>query len=252
MILSNLPHKAGLRSNSGGGHLQIGGLTPLTSTDFPGCLAAVVFCQGCPWRCGYCHNPHLIPRHHSQGETQLAWPGVMSFLRRRQGLLDAVVFSGGEPTLQDNLKSAIGEVRELGFKVGLHTGGTYPARLGELLPLLTWVGMDIKAAFADYDQVTGTPESSDKARTSAKLLLASGVPYEFRTTVHPLFHTRDSLLRLAEELRDLGARHYVLQEFRAQGCADETVNAYPAQMLLDDALCSRIGGMFETFSIRRA
>lgn len=176
----------------------------------------------------------------------------MRFLRRRQGLLDAIVFSGGEPTLQDSLKSAIGEVRDLGFKVGLHTGGTYPIRLGELLPLLSWVGMDIKAAFADYDRVTGAPESGEKARASAKLLLASGVPYEFRTTVHPLFHTRDSLLRLAEELRELGARHYVLQEFRAQGCADETVSTYPAQILLDDALCSHIGAMFETFSVRHA
>lgn len=229
--------------------MQIGGLTPLTSTDYPGALAAVVFCQGCPWRCGYCHNPHLIPRH---GESRLEWPEVTSFLRRRQGLLDAVVFSGGEPTLQDGLKEAIAEVRELGFKVGLHTGGTYPSRLGELLPLLSWVGMDIKAAFADYDKVTGTPESGKKAQESARLLLASGVPYEFRTTVHPLYHTPDSLLRLAKELSELGARHYVLQEFRPLGCADETVIAHPALELLDKALCRRVGSMFETFSVRHA
>lgn len=230
-------------------NLQIGGLTPLTSTDFPGCLAAVVFCQGCPWRCGYCHNPHLIPRH---GGNQLEWPAVMRFLRRRRGLLDAVVFSGGEPTLQDGLEQAITEVRELGFKVGLHTGGTYPSRLGELLPLLSWVGMDIKSAFAGYDKVTGTPASGEKARGSARLLLASGVPYEFRTTVHPLYHTRDSLLQLAEELQQLGAKHYLLQEFRPQGCADETVSLHSAQELLDDAVCSRIGAMFERFSVRRA
>jgi len=230
-------------------NLQIGGLTPLTSTDFPGCLAAVVFCQGCPWRCGYCHNPHLIPRH---GENRLEWSAVMSFLRRRQRLLDAVVFSGGEPTLQDGLEQAITEVRELGFKAGLHTGGTYPSRLGELLPLLSWVGMDIKAAFTDYDKVTGAPASGERARESARLLLASGVPYEFRTTVHPLYHTPDSLLQLAEELQQLGAKHYLLQEFRPQGCADETVNIYSARELLDDSLCSRIGAMFESFSVRRA
>jgi pyruvate formate lyase activating enzyme len=230
-------------------NIRIGGITPLTSTDFPGCLAAVVFCQGCPWRCGYCHNPHLIPRH---GENQLEWPDIMSFLRRRAGLLDAVVFSGGEPTLQDGLKQAIAEVRELGFKIGLHTGGTYPARLAGLLPLLSWVGMDIKANFTDYDKVTGNPASGGKARESAMLLLASGVPYEFRTTVHPLYHTPDSLLQLAEELRQLGAKHYLLQEFRSQGCADETVNIYSAGELLDDELCSRIGAMFESFSVRRA
>ncbi|MDD5329613.1 MAG: anaerobic ribonucleoside-triphosphate reductase activating protein [Sulfuricella sp.] len=228
--------------------LQVGGLTPLTSTDYPGCLAAVVFCQGCPWRCGYCHNPHLIPRN---AESALDWPGVMDFLRRRQGLLDAVVFSGGEPTLQDDLPAAIEEARNLGFKIGLHTGGTYPARLGAVLPLLSWVGMDIKAAFDDYDRVTGTPASGEKARESARLLLDSGVAHEFRTTVHPLFHTQESLLRLAEELRKMGARHYVLQEFRPQGCADEAVASYPARELVDEALCERIGGMFESFSVRR-
>jgi pyruvate formate lyase activating enzyme len=229
--------------------MQIGGLTKLTSTDYPGCLAAVVFCQGCPWRCGYCHNPHLIPRH---GEQSLEWSAVMSFLRRRQGLLDAVVFSGGEPTLQNGIQSAISEVRDLGFKIGLHTGGTYPSRLKELLPSLDWVGMDIKASLADYAKVTNAPESGDKAWESAGLLLESGIPHEFRTTVHPLYHTPDSMLRLAEELRGLGARHYVLQEFRPQGCADAAVSTYSAQELLNDALCSRIGAMFETFSVRYA
>lgn len=228
--------------------MQIGGLTPLTSTDYPGCLAAVIFCQGCPWRCGYCHNPHLIPRDNGQ----LDWSAVMDFLRRRQGLLDAVVFSGGEPTLQDNLQSAISEVRDLGFKIGLHTGGTYPSRLKELLPMLDWVGMDIKATLDDYVRVTATPGSGMKAWESAEMLLESDIPHEFRTTVHPLYHTPDSLLRLAKELSTLGARHYVLQEFRPQGCADEAVSTYSAQELLDDALCSRIGEMFETFSVRRA
>lgn len=229
-------------------NLQIGGLTPLTSTDYPGCLAAVVFCQGCPWRCGYCHNPHLIPRDSSQ----LDWASVMNFLHRRQGLLDAVVFSGGEPTLQNNIQSAISKVRDLGFKIGLHTGGTYPSRLKELLPILDWVGMDIKASFTDYVKVTSTPESADKAWESARILLKSGVPHEFRTTVHPLYHTPDSLLQLAEELLALGAKHYVLQEFRPQGCADEAVSTYSTQELLNEALCSRIGTMFETFSVRRA
>ncbi len=228
--------------------LQIGGLTPLTSTDYPGYLAAVIFCQGCPWRCGYCHNPHLIPRD----SGQLGWSAVMDFLRRRQGLLDAVVFSGGEPTLQDNLQSAISEARDLGFKIGLHTGGTYPSRLKELLPALDWVGMDIKATPDDYAKVTATPGSGEKAWESARLLLESGIPYEFRTTVHPLFHTTDSLLRLAKELSTLGARHYVLQEFRSQGCADEAISTYSSQELLDDALCSRIGAMFETFAVRHA
>jgi len=229
--------------------LQIGGLTPLTSTDYPGCLAAVVFCQGCSWRCGYCHNPHLIPRD-SAGKME--WSAVMDFLRRRRGLLDAVVFSGGEPTLQDGLSRAIVEVRRLGFRIGLHTGGTYPARLRQNLTLLDWVGMDIKTDFADYARVTGTPRSGDKALESARMLLASGIEHEFRTTAHPLYHTPEGLLRLAGSLRKLGVRNYVLQEFRQQGCANQLLNTYPARELLDPALCERIGAMFEIFSVRRA
>jgi pyruvate formate lyase activating enzyme len=177
----------------------------------------------------------------------------MGFLHRRQGLLDAVVFSGGEPTLQDGLKQAMTEVRGLGFKVGLHTGGAYPARLSELLPLSSWVGLDIKSAFTEYDRVTGTPTSGEKTRKSAMMLLASGVPYEFRTTVHPLYHTPALLLKLAEELQQLGVRHYVLQEFRPQGCIDEAVSTtYSDQELLNDALCNHIGAKFEKFSVRRA
>ena len=230
--------------------LQIGGLIQLTSNDYPGCLAAVVFCQGCPWRCGYCHNPHLISR---QAERSLSWTSVMNFLRHRRGLLDAVVFSGGEPTLQDELRQAMTAARELGFKVGLHTSGAYPSRLAELLPLSSWVGMDIKSSFADYDKVTGVPFSGEKARASARMLLASGVPYEFRTTVHPLYHTASSLLSLAKSLQQLGVKHYVLQEFRAQGCENLALNtAYPDQDLLNDALCRRMGSMFDSYSVRRA
>ena len=178
---------------------------------------------------------------------------MTNFLHRRQGLLDAVVFSGGEPTLQDGLKQAMAEVRELGFKVGLHTSGAYPSHFNELLPLASWVGLDIKSTFADYDKVTGIPGSGERARESALMLLASGVSYEFRTTVHPLYHTTVSLLKLAEELQQLGVKHYLLQEFRPQGCADATVSTtYSGQELLSDALVNNIGTMFDSFSVRRA
>ena len=144
------------------------------------------------------------------------------------------------------------EVREQGFKVGLHTAGIYPARFSELLPLTSWVGMDIKTVFADYDKVTGTPSSGEKVRESALMLLASDVSYEFRTTVHPLYHTSTSLLKLAEELQQLGITHYVLQEFRPQGCADEAINtSYSDQELLNDALCNQIGAMFDHLTGRR-
>ena len=126
--------------------LLIGGLLPFTTIDYPGCLAAVLFCQGCPWRCRYCHNRHLLPQ---KGGSALPWQDVLALLERRQGLLDALVFSGGEATLQAALPEAMRRVRAMGFKVGLHTAGPYPERLRECLPLLDWVGMDLKAPFAD-------------------------------------------------------------------------------------------------------
>jgi pyruvate formate lyase activating enzyme len=159
--------------------LQVGGLTPLTTIDFPGELAAVVYCQGCPWRCPYCHNRHLIPR---RGAESLPWSAVLGFLETRRGLLDGVVFSGGEPTLQSGLGAAMEAVRDLGFKVGLHTAGPYPDRLGRVLHLVDWVGLDIKALPEDYPEVTGAPGSGKRAWESLRLLLDSGVAHEVRTT----------------------------------------------------------------------
>lgn len=226
--------------------LQVGGLTPLTTTDYPGQLAAVVFCQGCPWQCGYCHNPHLIPR----SDDTKGWLEVVSFLGRRQGLLDAVVFSGGEPTLQSGLLDACLAVREMGFKVGLHTAGTYPERLGAVLPLLDWVGMDIKAPFDDYERTTGVPGSGERARESLLALLAGGVAYEVRTTVHSGLLNADQLLALAKDLAALGVKHYVLQEFRARGCADAALCAGSSP--LDKELDAAIRPLFERFDIRRS
>ena len=162
--------------------LSVGGLTPFTTIDYPGHLAAVVFCQGCPWRCGYCHNRHMLD---AGVPGAIPWEEVLSFLERRRGLLDAVVFSGGEPTLQPGLKQAVLAVREKGFLVGLHTAGAFPEALWMLLPHLDWVGMDLKAPFPDYERITGVPGSGEAAAQSAALLRENGVAHRFRTTVDP-------------------------------------------------------------------
>lgn len=230
-------------------NIRIGGFTPLTTTDYPGQLAAVVFCQGCSWNCRYCHNPHLIP---AEGPSQTTWPEILAFLAKRQGLLDAVVFSGGEPTLQGELESAIRNVRELGFKVGLHTAGMYPKRLEQILPLVDWVGMDIKAPFEDYENITKVPDSGNKAKSSAQILINSGITHEFRTTWHPLLLGYHDLLKLAHELASLGANHYVLQDFRAQGCKDKELNENPVNNTADHPITELLAPYFETFSIRTA
>lgn len=198
-----------------GAVLRIGGVTPLSATDYPGYLSAVVFCQGCPWRCEYCHNPHL---QCARGSTRVRWESVREFLLTRTGLLDAVVFSGGEPTVQPGLGAAMRAVKAMGFKVGVHTAGIHPRRLAAVLPLADWVGMDVKAPFARYDAITGVAGSGERALASARAIVASGVAHEFRTTVHRLLLTPDDLAAVAAEVAALGARRYVLQDFRADGC----------------------------------
>ena len=227
--------------------LRVGGLTPLSASDWPGMLAAVVFCQGCPWRCGYCHNPGLIP---ARGESEIPWDDVLAFMHRRQGLLDGVVFSGGEPTAQADLLEAMREVRALGFKIGLHTGGAYPQHLAALLPLVDWVGFDVKAPFADYPRVTGAAGSGERALISLQQVLASGVDHELRTTVHPALLTDTELVSLGRDLAARGAKHYVIQGFRSQGCGNEALCQNTARDRPLRDLGEELAGLFEAFSVR--
>ena len=197
--------------------LQVGGVTPLTTIDFPGELAAVVFCQGCPWRCRYCQNVHLLPRSF---RSEIRWREVIGLLRRRVGLLDAVVFSGGEPTLQSGLPDAVSEVRAMGFKIGLHTAGCYPERLDELLPAIDWVGLDIKALPEDYPDLTGVPGSGERALESLDYLVESGICHEVRVTVHDALLPPDKLQHLVGLLADHGAGKVMLQRCRTQHVLD--------------------------------
>lgn len=229
--------------------LKAGGVTPFSATDYPGKLAAVVFVQGCPWRCGYCHNPHLQPR---TGSSPVSWSAVLDLLKRRVGLIDAVVFSGGEPTMDPGLLDAIRAVRSLGFGVGLHSAGMYPRRLAEVLALVDWVGLDVKSSWPGYDAITGIFDSARQARASAQLVLASGIAHEFRTTVHPALHTEADILALAKTLQAMGVRHYVLQAFRATGCGDARLNAGSALAYPGAELLAQVAALFDSFTLRQA
>lgn len=192
--------------------LSVGGLVPLTSIDFPGHLAAVIFCQGCPWHCSYCHNPHLL---YTDVPSTLEWAEVMRFLRERVGFLDGVVFSGGEPLLQPRLPEAIQAVKALGFKIALHTAGIMPARLAKVLPYVDWVGLDIKAPFHAYKKVTGLAGSGFKAEESLDLLLnAHHVDYEIRTTLDSSLLSKEDVAMLAASLAKRGVNRHVLQACR--------------------------------------
>ena len=209
-----MPPEASSAARRGADALRIGGLTRLTGIDFPGRLAAVVFLQGCPWRCVYCHNPALLD---AAVPGALSWPAVRAFLQQRRGLLDGEIFSGGEPTLQAALVPALAEARAMGHATGLHTGGMYPQRLAQALAHLDWVGLDVKAPRHLHDTVTGARGGAGRAARSLRLLLDSGVALECRTTWHAGLFDVDELLELARALAARGVRHWALQECRAPG-----------------------------------
>lgn len=203
--------------------LRIAGLSRFSTVDWPGRLVATVFLHGCPWDCRYCHNPDLIdPR----GRGSMPWEAVAAFLGERRGLLDGVVFSGGEPTMQRALPDAVARTRELGFDVGLHTGGAYPRVLDAVLPALSWIGLDVKAGADDYARVTGRGPSGRAALRSLDLVLAAQreraasrhpLDVEVRTTVHPDLIDDTRLGDLGELLADRGVRRWAIQRFRATG-----------------------------------
>jgi pyruvate formate lyase activating enzyme len=189
--------------------IPVAGMVPLTMVDFPGRLALVIFTQGCPWRCSYCHNAGMRAIGVA---TDGSWHQVCDQLDRRRGFLEAVVFSGGEPTLHPGLESALGTVREKGFLTGLHTAGIFPERLRRLLPLLDWVGLDIKAPFDErYARLTGDRQSAGKVSASLDLLLTSEIPFQLRTTVTPGPQGEQLFAAVRRELRQRGAPDPVKQ-----------------------------------------
>ncbi|MNF69357.1 anaerobic ribonucleoside-triphosphate reductase activating protein [Pseudomonas sp. Irchel s3a18] len=206
--------------------LRVGGMVPLTTLDYPGMLACVLFCQGCAWRCRYCHNPQLIP---PRGSEEVDWCRVLAFLQRREDLLDAVVFSGGEPTLQDSLLAAMDEVRAMGFRIGLHSAGIKPDAFARAVAGADWVGFDVKALAEDCQAITGVRGSGVANWQSLEHLLASGVDYECRTTVH--WHLLDParLLTLARRLSERGVKRFAVQLVRTERMFDPRLSSVSLQ-----------------------
>ena len=197
--------------------MLISGLQKMTLLDYPGLVACTVFTGGCNFRCPFCHNASLVLPEALQaadGGTE----AVLSFLKKRQGLLDGVAVTGGEPLLHADMADFLREVKALGYRVKLDTNGTFPDRLISLVEerLVDRVAMDIKNDPALYARTAGL-ETMDMAAVtrSRDFLLSGAVEYEFRTTVVRGLHTRESLLAAARWIE--GAKAYFLQQFRDSG-----------------------------------
>ncbi len=192
--------------------MKIHGLQKMTLLDFPGKVACTVFLGGCDLRCPFCHNAELIdgtaPAVMDDGE-------LLAFLKKRQGLLEGVAITGGEPLLRGSELVALAEkIRELGYPLKLDTNGTHPERLRKLIDpgLVSYVAMDIKNAPERYAETSGL-ESMDLApvRESVSLLMEGRTDYEFRTTTIAEFHNGESFRGIGEWIR--GAKRYYLQKF---------------------------------------
>lgn len=224
--------------------LHIGGITPFSTVDWPGKLACVAFLVGCPWRCPYCQN-HALWHHEAATLTE---QDLFAFLEQRRGLLDGVVFSGGEPLAQKGLTQAIARARAMGFEVGLHTSGAFPDRLREALPYLDWVGIDVKAPWESYDTITRVPGSGDAAKASLEAVLASSVAMEARTTWHPQLLSAEDIAAIGRTLAAAGVHNWAVQAYRHMGTTGELPNqtVYPTDVPSDIPL------LFDYYEFRRA
>jgi len=210
--------------------LKIAGLVSFTTIDFPGCLAAVVFLKGCPLRCPFCHNPDLQV---FEGEGLHTWDEIVDFLQKRTKRLDGVVFSGGEPLMQTGIVDAVRQVKKMGYRVAVHTSGIYDERLAEILPDLSWVGLDIKSAWNTYHKLSGLPNEKlvSHVQKSLNHLLTSGIEFECRTTCDPRYLKKQDLLNIVRDLKEIGVQNYALQKYRSfdgeqNPPSDEAINSF--------------------------
>ena len=206
----------------------IGGIQKTTLVDFPNKVAAIVFTQGCNFRCGYCHNPLLIyPPPEGGSKSLISGRGViedfLSFLKTRIGKLDGVVITGGEPTLQSGLYDFIKEIKHMGFEVKLDTNGTNPDVVELLINdnLLDYIAMDIKAPLEKYDLITNTNINKDNILQTIKLIKNSKIDYEFRTTVLKSQLSFNDFEKIGQMIK--GAKRYYLQKFVSSEILDKNL-----------------------------
>jgi len=191
--------------------MKIGGLQKVSLIDYPGRISAVLFTQGCNFRCPYCHNPELVDPA-LYGET-LSEREILDFLDRRRGKLDAVTLSGGEPTLQPDLLTFAGRLREYGYLIKVDTNGSRPDVLEQLIVagLVDYLALDIKGPLGEYQRIANSDIAAETIRRSIALIMASGVEYEFRTTVVKSLLKDGDIAGIARLIKP--SRRLVLQAF---------------------------------------
>lgn len=229
--------------------MQIAGLTPLSLIDYPGKLACIVFTHGCNWRCPFCHNPDILQiKKNISDKVSVQEIDFFKFLETRVNKLEAVVITGGEPTLQADLQVFLGKIKQLGFSIKLDSNGTNPDILKQIINanLVDYLAMDIKHSFDKYKLATGRKVDLEKIKESIDLIKNSGVDYEFRTTVVSGIHTFEDAVQTAKLVWQ--SKRYFIQEYRPA----VTLEKIPRGENIDlDKLCQCLKPGFEFVAVRR-
>ncbi len=192
-------------------NMQIAGIQKITLVDFPGHVAATIFTRGCSFRCPFCHNPELVlPEKYS---ALLDEQQVFDFLETRYGKLTGICITGGEPLMQPDIDTFISHLKALSFDVKLDTNGSYPDMLEKIIKDgdVDYIAMDIKASPDKYATAAGTKIKIADVKKSIKLVMESGIDYEFRTTVCKPIHEVADFEELGKMIK--GAKRYFLQNF---------------------------------------
>lgn len=228
----------------------IGGLEKLTLLDYPDHLAAIIFTQGCNFRCHFCYNPLLVmplqggdeKNKKEKGFSQLSLKNLFLFLTERFGRLEGVVITGGEPTLHPDLPSFIKKIKKIGYLVKLDTNGTNPDMLAGLIKdkLIDYIAMDIKAPLARYSEIVGVAADCKNIEKSVNMIINSGLPYEFRTTVVPGLLEKPDFEEMGRAIK--GAKKWYLQNFKSDtGLVDDNFKEKPGYTAKEMAEFAAIG-----------
>lgn len=201
--------------------MNIAGFQKLSLQDFPGKVACIVFTQGCNFRCGFCHNPELIP---FENDDLLDTEETVSYIKERKGMLDGVVITGGEPTLQKDLEGFLRQMKEIGLAVKLDTNGNAPDVLKDLIDkdLIDYIAMDYKYPLDHYKEIVRS-DASEKIKKSKELIESSGIDHEFRVTVVPDLFTDNIIEQMSKELEN---SKVILQAFNNEVVLDKKFRNY--------------------------
>ena len=188
------------------------GINKLSLLDYPGKVAAILYIDKCNFRCEFCHNWNTLIA--SNDNEDFIFEDILSFLKKRVGILDGVVISGGEPTLMPDLEEKIKAIKELGYDIKLDTNGTNPELVKDLIDkkLIDYVAMDVKTSLDDYHLFTSNDDLIAKVKKSIELFKSNVVDYEFRMTLIDEYHNEDTIRKIADLLK--GSKRFYLQQFK--------------------------------------